>query len=563
MDNETLDAGLSTPPVFSTPPSPWTRRLYVLAACATLFAGGYGLVRWTMNDGRAAVDPPAVDRPQENSVPKYFIGWTKPDFVLVISGQTYGYLQPCGCSDPQYGGLARRYEFLNSLKQKGWHVVPVDLGDVFPKNSDTPARQNLLKYETAMRALHVMGYHAVGIGKQELAASLNTVLPQYSLNNPRPRALAANLVGVDPNGNYHAMNVRPYEIIEATGRPKIGVVGMIAKTVQNAFEKDDSVKFDPEQAGAALKALKDQKTEFNVVLLQTDEQPTAGVESEVEKCVTWCNQQKQAPVNVVIHSNDDPEPPGQPRVVNGAQLITVGHKGKYVGVLGVWRNKGGFEYKYEMVLMAPEFAPQANNPVATLMEEYAKRVVDQNLAAQFLVSDHKNQVFLRQKQIEAKYVGSERCADCHAHAHAIWDDAKNKGLKHSRALDTLVNAKNPGLRHFDGECLQCHTTGFKHTTGYNDPNIDARKKGLLHHVGCESCHGPASAHVNNPDDMEIRKLMNPWAVHFNKGVPEKVRLQRIDNFCQTCHDIENDVHWDFKTRWPKVIHMNPPAKGGN
>src|SRR5688500_10881675 len=98
-----------------------------------------------------------------------------------------------------------------------------------------------------------------------------------------------------------------------------------------------------------------------------------------------------------------------------------------------------------MVLMAPEFAPQPGNPVAKLMEEYASRVKEQNLLAQFLVSDHKNQVILRQKQIETKYVGSERCADCHAHAHAIWQDANNKGLKHSSALETLVKARDPGL----------------------------------------------------------------------------------------------------------------------
>jgi hypothetical protein len=408
-----------------------------------------------------------------------------------------------------------------------------------------------------------MGYHAVGIGKQELSASLlQFVLPQYALNNPRPRILAANLVGVDADGPYHAMGVRPYEIIDSPGRPKIGVVGIIGKTVESAFANDPNIKFNPQQARAALKELKDKRTEFNVVLLQSDEQHAPGVESEVEKCVSWCHEQKQAAVNVVIHSNDDAEPPGLLRDVKGTQLITVGHKGKYVGVLGVWRKKDGFEYKYEMVLMAPEFAPRPGNPVAKLMEEYAKRVADQNLVAQFLVTDHKNQVILRNNKIEARYVGSERCADCHALAHAIWADAQNQGIKHSKALDTLVDARNPGLRQFDGECLQCHTTGFKHTTGFNDPNIKPKTKQLLHHVGCESCHGPASAHVNKPDDMQIRKLLNPWAKHFNEGVPEQDRLQRIDNFCQDCHNIENDVHWDFKKRWPKVIHMNPP-KGGN
>ena len=29
--------------------------------------------------------------------------------ALLLSGESHGYLQPCGCSEPQKGGLARRY----------------------------------------------------------------------------------------------------------------------------------------------------------------------------------------------------------------------------------------------------------------------------------------------------------------------------------------------------------------------------------------------------------------------------------------------------------------------
>src|SRR6476646_7006724 len=55
--------------------------------------------------------------------PQPFATWprdTKPDAVLVITGQTYGYLQPCGCSRPQIGGLERRANFIAGLKAKGW-----------------------------------------------------------------------------------------------------------------------------------------------------------------------------------------------------------------------------------------------------------------------------------------------------------------------------------------------------------------------------------------------------------------------------------------------------------
>jgi len=100
----------------STPPHRRRWPFGLLAACLVFFAGGYGVVRWTIGDGRAAVDPPAISE----AAPQLFIGWAKPDFVLVITGQLHGYLQPCGCSDPQYGGLARRWEFINELTKKGW-----------------------------------------------------------------------------------------------------------------------------------------------------------------------------------------------------------------------------------------------------------------------------------------------------------------------------------------------------------------------------------------------------------------------------------------------------------
>lgn len=564
MDDELRFPEAPTQPTApSLPGSPGrpTRKLQWLTAVGmslALFAGVYALIRWTMGEGQAG-DGPA----KTGAEPKLFLGWAKPDFVLVISGQNFGYLQPCGCSHPQYGGLARRWEFINSLKKKEWNVVPIDVGDLYSnqKSLDTPNAQNLLKYETAMRALHVMGYHVVGIGHQELTAGLGTVLPQYSLNNPRPRPLAANLAGVEEGGNFHAWGARSHEFIEAPGLPKIGVAGAIGKSVQEVLKADTTLTFVPKQMAAVLAALK--QADFNVVLFQTAEkQPLpAGQESEVEKCVKWCAQ--QTALHVVIHTSDDPEPPFLPTTVGDTQLITVGHKGKYVGVLGVWKKDGKYETKYQPVLMGPEYDPKPGNPVSELMEAYAKRVMKENLIAKYLQTPHRTQSVLRAKNGDARYVGSAVCGNCHEHAHDIWTKKSDTGHSHSHAFKTLEKAKDPSLRQFDGECVQCHTTGFKHDTGYNDKFVRAnpRLQTKLLDVGCESCHGPGSAHTNDVGDVEIRKLMNPWAKAYNKNLPENVRLQKIDNFCQTCHDIENDVHWNFDKKWPLVIHMNSPAKG--
>src|SRR5271166_1593288 len=59
----------------------------------------------------------------------------KPEFVIVITGQTYGYLQKCGCSDPQKGGLERRFNLIEGFKNHGIEAIPIDLGDVAPEVS--------------------------------------------------------------------------------------------------------------------------------------------------------------------------------------------------------------------------------------------------------------------------------------------------------------------------------------------------------------------------------------------------------------------------------------------
>src|SRR5436190_4826311 len=30
----------------------------------------------------------------------HFVGWSKPDLAIIVTGQMHGYIQPCGCSHP-------------------------------------------------------------------------------------------------------------------------------------------------------------------------------------------------------------------------------------------------------------------------------------------------------------------------------------------------------------------------------------------------------------------------------------------------------------------------------
>src|SRR5207247_2843055 len=71
-----------------------------------------------------------------------FAGAGRPPALLLYTGEQRGYLEPCGCSKPQTGGLPRRAAYLASLSSDPAPIV-VDNGDMVTD----PGRQSQLKAE--------------------------------------------------------------------------------------------------------------------------------------------------------------------------------------------------------------------------------------------------------------------------------------------------------------------------------------------------------------------------------------------------------------------------------
>jgi hypothetical protein len=209
------------------PPAP-RRRALVLAAVATLglavLGGAYILLQMLPGDGNAQEHKGSDNPPEKPIIP--FKSWQAVQLALVVSGQMHGYMLPCGCSEPQYGGLVRREAFMRSLTAKGWPVVGIDIGELA---ADTGmARQRDLKLRYTLKALDLMGYRVYGLGKPEMAMPLTRALAQYSSEDPYPRPVASSIAGTDKKDEiYYELNVRPYEIVGGTGSvPKVGVVSL-------------------------------------------------------------------------------------------------------------------------------------------------------------------------------------------------------------------------------------------------------------------------------------------------------------------------------------------------
>jgi hypothetical protein len=478
----------------------------------------------------------------------------QPDVVLIVSGQTFGYLQPCGCSHPQYGGLERRYNFMKSLiTERGWPLAALDLGDIAQRSGP----QTLVKYAYSMRALNRLNYAAVGIGYNETALPLIEALSEYSLNNPSPRVLAANLLNRVQNfpaqpgesmvGTW--LTITSDMISAKAGQPKgslprIGVVGVVAESVAKQVQ-DPTVRFAGvnKELTNVLTQLQPTQPELLVLLFQ-------GSPVEAGKCAADFPQ-----FRVIVCLSPEDEPPAAPDHVGNTMIVRLGHKGRYVGAVGVYRPTkadAARELHYELVRLGPEYetpaGKDADNPILKILDDYARDVKGGNYLANYPKSEHP----IQRQFPTATYVGSEKCKECHKTAYKTWKESP-----HARAYASLEQAQRPSHRQYDGECVVCHVTGFEYRGGYANETATAHLK----NNGCENCHGPASLHIQQmragQKNDQMLALMNPYKTKPGETPEERERrINRLDQSCQKCHDTDNDVHWSID-KWVKgkIIHM--------
>jgi hypothetical protein len=546
-------------------PRVMSRRAKLLAA-AVVAAAGIAIAASCVQ--RAATTDPPTEDAKEGGVKfrqQLFRDWPKPDLVLIVSGQQHGYLLPCGCSRPQIGGLERRYNFVQSLKERGWPVIGIDVGDIPQKEVFKPGQgpayiqnvQGLLKYKYSMDALKRIGYSAVTIGENEAAPGLMTTLCTFTLNNNDdagkplpPFVLAANL---EKKEERFPGLVQPWHLASAPGTDiKIGIIGVVGPKVAKRMRASDQDVVFPDDStakaiDAAVKAMAPQKPDLRVLLYQ-------GYPEEAKACAQAFPNRFQ----VILCATTFDEPPAEPESVKeaGTLIVTIGHKSKYVGAVGINRTDTEdpkFQLRYQLVRMTEEFltpeGKEKGHPILELLEAYTLELKGKSETGEYLAKYQPSKHPLQVGQPAAtmpKYIGytgeKDRCKKCHEHAYDIWDHSA-----HARAYDTLVKATRPSNRQFDGECIVCHTVGFGFETGFRNH----KDTPTLKNVGCESCHGPASQHASNPNNPQLRAALNPW-----KGDAKRIEI----DLCVKCHDLDNDVNWPtvgFAEKWKKIVHKTP------
>lgn len=459
---------------------------------------------------------PGEKKPTKDFSP-IFEDWTQPKAAIFITGEQLGYIEPCGCAglENQKGGLSRRQTLLEKLRADKWPVVPIDLGSLVSR----PGRQTEIKFDKTAEALKKLGYEAIAFGPEDLRLPAG-VLAVAAVDAESSRFVSANvgLFGFE-SGLSH-----PYRIVQA-GDMKIGITSVLGPEYQKEVNNDDVTIADAAPAlQKIVSKMVEQECDYLILL------------SHAKPAESRALAKRFPQFNLVVTAGGASEPPHEVQMIEDSKtlLVEVGHKGMYAIVLGLFDSKKE-PVRYQRVPLDARFADSAE--MKQLMVDYQHQLEAEGFDGLGLRTvPHPS---------GRKFVGSSVCAECHTKAQEVFEKTP-----HAHATQTLVDLKPP--RHFDPECLSCHTTGwepqkfFPFESGY----LSLKGTPLLQGNGCENCHGPGSVHAaiekgeTNVDDAE----------QTMRRVQMRLTLKEAEDNCLKCHDVDNSPAFKFETYWPKIEH---------
>jgi hypothetical protein len=472
--------------------------------------------------------------------------WKKPIFALFITGRQHGYMEPCGCTGlaNQKGGLMRRHTALKTLEERGWDLVKIDSGNQVRRFGQQPTLKQKKTFESLCA---VMDYDVVGLGFDDLKiASID--LAQSILETPQEVKpfVCANVEVID------AELTNRFRVVEANGK-KIGVTMVLGDEYTERIIDIDGITTVAAAQGltAVVPPLLAEKCDLNVLVAATS----------LEKCRALA---RQFPVfDVLITSGGAGDPTLHPEIIQAGnkttQMVQVGVKGMYVGVIGFYQSdgqsngqsNGEIRLEYERIPLDDRF--EDSPEMKKVFLGYQAELKRLWLSGEFA------DIEPRLHPSGFTFVGSDACADCHDEEFEIWaNGVDGDGGPHEKATRDLTN---PGerawvQRHFDPECVSCHMTGwnpqnfYPYVSGY----LDLEKDTLLYANGCENCHGPGSDHIdaerNRKDDQALLDRLRDQM---------RVTIQEArESACAQCHDLDNSPEFvkegGFDEYWPKIQH---------
>ena len=469
-----------------------------------------------------------------------FVGWSRPQALLVITGELNGYIEPCGCTgkENQKGGLSRRQNLLRAVTAAGWPLVSVDLGNQVRRFG----RQAEVKFQSVADGLREMGYAAVGFGPDDLRLPAEELIAAVAAVGDQGTPFASSNVGL--LGLDAGLTPR-FQIVEAGGL-KFGIASVLgdseAETIRN-----DSLEMVPaaDALGEVSRQLSAAGCDHQVLLSYASPEESRRLAEAFPQ------------FDVVVTAGGADEPPMIPPQLNGdtGVLVELGHKGMFSVAIGFYDD--------------PQAAATAVQPAMKTSSGRFLRTQRVPLDARWGESDEMIRLLgSYQVQLETlglqglkvgtsrhpsgrRFAGSHACADCHTTAYEVW-----KETPHATALTTLEEA-SPQRDH-DPECLSCHVVGWvpQKFEPYEGGFLSRAETPHLAHQGCENCHGPAAAHaaVEAGDVIASEVERDRLRAELGMTIDTPEGRKRTINNCLECHDLDNSPAFDFDEYWPAVAH---------
>ena len=365
--------------------------------------------------------------------------------AIFVSGDTAGWITPCGCAANQSGGLPRRATLIKSAGRDD-QVLLIDAGGSASGTSE---------YHQIKLGAILQGYRAMGLAVHNIGG------PESALSPVELRSVTANtgVTWLSSNLSSQDIDLKKVVILERSGI-KIAVAGVVepSRVSNPAWSANDPVQ-------SILKAFDGVKADIRIVLAYFDE---SGLKKLAESLPE---------VDCIIGG-----PTGQAMTttIGPTRVLSATNKGKFLAQIDVKRVNQGVEIircsLAEVVSTISEDDQQTKN-----LRGYYESLEKRN----FTASEAGIVQAIKNPDANFKIAGTESCIKCHHDDHAQWESSK-----HHQAWSVL---KSKGA-HVDPFCQQCHTTGYAIDGGFQGISLTPDRVD----VGCENCHGPSHAHVLNP-----------------------------------------------------------------
>jgi 2',3'-cyclic-nucleotide 2'-phosphodiesterase (5'-nucleotidase family) len=460
----------------------WRVRV-VRCVLALALIGGVGCSRSRPSDS-ASSEPPQ----------------SAPSLRLIALTDLAGVVEPCGCSARSRGGLDRIAAELGRARAEGVPTLFVAVGhtlfDASRAHGGALPRQERWEAEAIASLLGALRADAV------VPSPLDVALAGSDLALLGQRLGSALLLAErdDKDGRFSSMR------IVQRGRTKVALLRAPSTPEQPAVDAGLREGAALRRAAAAARAA---GAELVIALAAGDERP-----------VTQPVHAKGA--DALVIGGELREQPRALSAGDGGVVLQAGRAGEFLMVADFWLKKPGAPFALGRPARSGGGGGNWIATTSVALERDGPR--DASTAAALAKLTRKinayNASAFRDSEPaaasgQASYAGSQPCAACHTAAYLWWRDTG-----HARAYATLQRAD----KEYNLDCVGCHVTGYGKPGGASVGRVEG-----LAGVGCESCHGAAGGHVENPRD----------AARPTTAVAASI--------CRSCHDRGHSPDFDERS----------------